>query len=229
MLSKVCAQSPLPQPSRFCPARPIPSKPTRPSPLISVPDDYQESQILAPSPKKMIYRGGSFSSDNDEYLPWSLPLLDEDSDEDSFDGDSLSDQHESDDSGEAFAELFNIIHKSSAPSSPLFGDYSKLSEHSSTLNHLSTEQGITEYLGRSPIFRTQNPLPLDTMFSKSGAETAHDRLYRPAAVAPFDVNLLRTPPLTEKSPSLHLTFEKLPPRPRSYSAGARPDQSGITF
>ncbi|KAK9766059.1 hypothetical protein K7432_005153 [Basidiobolus ranarum] len=83
-----------PQSPSIVNAQPIPTKSIRPSPLNSIPDEHQISPILAPSPKKMVYRSGSVSSDVDDMSPWGLPTLSDDSDEDSYDGDSISDHLE---------------------------------------------------------------------------------------------------------------------------------------
>ncbi|KAK9763325.1 hypothetical protein K7432_010106 [Basidiobolus ranarum] len=228
------------QSPRICSAQSIPTKPFRPSPLNNVSDE-QHSPILAPSPKKMMYRAGSFSSEVDDCFSWTLPNLDEDSDEDSFDSDSLSDQVDGDDSGEAFAELFKIIHKPSAPSSPRFGVCNIKPSEVATLDDFAEKQGFCEYLGRSPIFRTQNPLPLDTMFYKCGPAAASNvKIYEPCHSSNTTTHLNIADPSIEASPAglpqmtanksaINHSFEKCQPRPRSYSVGARPDQSGSMF
>ncbi|ORX90342.1 hypothetical protein K493DRAFT_340070 [Basidiobolus meristosporus CBS 931.73] len=207
-------------------AQPAPIKSFRSSPLICSSDDHQNSPILAPSPKKMTYRAGSFSSDCDDYFLGALPTLAEDSDEDSFDGDSISEHSDNSESNEAFAELFSIIHK---PSSRFNEDQFDTEHFEESID----EQSSCDYFGRSPISRTQNPLPLDTMFYNGGSNASKVKVYNPsyysATHKPSHVASPAFSKTTVDSQPMHLSFEKLRIRPRSHSVGAKPGKCGVIF
>ncbi|ORX83258.1 hypothetical protein K493DRAFT_320290 [Basidiobolus meristosporus CBS 931.73] len=206
-------------PNGYFAAQPIPTKHFGPISALC------DSPILAPSPKKMSYRGGSICSEHDDFFPWELPTLSEDSDEDSYDGDSLSEHSEADESSEAFAELFSIIHK---PASPLFhDDRNELFDLHDTDD--SDSQGPCDYLCRSPISRTQNPLPLDTMFHNIPENQVYNSGHLDVANESGSTLSAAFSKLDVNDRPINASFEKLRVRPRSHSVGAKPVKRGVMF
>ncbi|KAK9765602.1 hypothetical protein K7432_005923 [Basidiobolus ranarum] len=218
---------------------------------------YDSNDIIAPAPKKphqcnevKVYKCGPRS-----LSPWGLSTLDEDSDEDTFEADLKSKLPDWNAESDAFAELLQIVHNKSPKTSqdPL----PDLSEEDSVSlgtvqpmaiinkgieleaildDSTSGDLDLNQFLGRSPISRTQNPLPLDSMFSPQTASpciSSGNSRSGLTAISNTNNTELKTTGSSVHSYNLGrplpLSFHRLHARPRSHSVGARSGKAGLTF
>ncbi|ORY07979.1 hypothetical protein K493DRAFT_295215 [Basidiobolus meristosporus CBS 931.73] len=213
---------------------------------------YDSNDIIAPAPKK------PHCGDQNMYKPgptrasstWSLSTLDEDSDEDTFEADLKAKLPEWTAENDAYVELLQIVNNGSpktfytAPDSsvefptdrrPTFEAAQPMSieKKQRRLDDCGDHTiGYGELLGRSPICRTQNPLPLDSMFSLKDISPEVTMRYPPnesTAMARGNTSEIKSNASLIRANPLALSFRKIHLRPRSLSVGARSGQAGGTF
>ncbi|KAK9729335.1 hypothetical protein K7432_000378 [Basidiobolus ranarum] len=220
---------------------------------------YDSNDIIAPAPKKphhcsehtgvYKYRNTRASS------PWSLSTLDEDSDEDTFEADLKAELPDWSAESDAYAELLQIVNNGSPKSYqsgedvpfgvsiekqipvrsiqpiPIGRNGTKLYNYHDSATH--GVQNFSQLFGQSPICRTQNPLPLDSMFSPE--VISKTSMYN----SQYGLGVNSKDGITNSKPhaglvhsnqqGLPLSFHKIHSRPRSLSVGARSGKAGVTF
>ncbi|ORY03970.1 hypothetical protein K493DRAFT_62533 [Basidiobolus meristosporus CBS 931.73] len=213
---------------------------------------HASEDIIAPAPKKptQCCESSVYTSNASSFSPWGLSTLAEDSDEESFEVDLKSKIPTWNSENDAYAELLQIVRKNGQQDSrenPLDSLYENCISQTEVEPMRIVNRGLelddmdemfpadssfsSDIFGRSPICRTQNPLPLDMMFSPK-MSTSNISLVNPHPDLGAIPNTGDSEQLTHScnfGRPLPLSFHKLNVRRRSLSVGARSGKIGITF